>query len=372
MWYGVATLVGTIIGVGIFGLPYAASRAGFFTQLMYLGFFSCIFALLHLMYGEVMLRTHDRYRLPGYVGAYMGERAKRIAQAITIISLAGGMLAYVLVGGSFLRMLTGGIAGSPGTYHVIFWGVMSAVVALGLTTIKRVEIIMLVFMVVIIAAVFLFSFPHLVFENFTNNNLSDLFFPYGISMFALSGSVAIPAVRDMLYGNESKMKRTIIAGTLIPAALYAIFVFSIVGIAGSMTSEDAFSGLQGLFGAPIELLGAAFGILAVATSYLIFGLYLRDTLWYDFNVPRKAAMACALFIPLILLFLRPDSYITVIGFLGAVCGGAESIFIIRIFMRARVKGERKPEYAIAIPAFLLYGLIVFFIAGIGYTIFNGI
>ena len=31
--YGVATLVGTIVGVGIFGLPYAASRAGFFTQL---------------------------------------------------------------------------------------------------------------------------------------------------------------------------------------------------------------------------------------------------------------------------------------------------------------------------------------------------
>lgn len=372
MWYGVATLVGTIIGVGIFGLPYAASRAGFFTQLIYLGFFSCIFALLHLMYGEIMLRTHERYRLPGYVGAYMGERSKRIVQGVTIVSLAGGMLAYVLVGGSFLRMLTGGIAGSLGTYHIIFWGIMSVVVALGLTMIKRAEIIMLVFMVAIIALLFAFSLPHLAFENFMKSDLREFFFPYGISMFALSGAVAIPAVRDMLYGSESKMKRTIIAGTLIPAVLYAIFVFSVFGVAGSMTSDDAFSGLQGLFGAPIELLGAAFGILAVATSYIVFGLYLRDTLWYDFKVPRKAAVAFALFIPLVLLLLRPDSYIAIIGFIGAVCGGAESIFIVAAFMRARVKGERKPEYAVAIPAVLLYGLIIFFALGIGYTIYSGI
>ncbi|OGD23360.1 hypothetical protein A2Z10_02150, partial [Candidatus Azambacteria bacterium RBG_16_47_10] len=290
MWYGVATLVGTIIGVGIFGLPYAAARSGFFVQLSYLGIFAIIFTLLHLMFGEVMLRTTQRYRLSGYIGLYFGEGAKKIILAITIISFFGGMLAYILVGGSFLRALTGGIFGSLSAYYIIFWAAMSIVVALGLSMIKRAEIVMLAFMIAIVALIFFFSIPHVQWDYFMKNNWGDIFFPYGITMFALAGVSAIPAVREIMRGDERKMKKAIIMGTLIPVALYTVFVFAVLGVAGSATSEDAFSGLHGILGAFVESAGAVFGILAVATSYIIFGLYLRDTLWYDFNIPRKVAI----------------------------------------------------------------------------------
>lgn len=372
MWYGIATLVGTIIGVGIFGLPYAASRSGFAVQLAYLGIFFLVFSLIHLMYGEIMLRTHERYRLPGYVGAYFGGAAKRIMQGVTIVSLMGGMLAYVLVGGSFLHMLTNGVFGPMVVYQIIFWAIMSGIVMLGLSMIKRTEMIMLACMVGIIMLLFLFSVSHITLENLTRGDLNNFFFPYGITMFALSGVAAIPAVRDMLAGSERKMKKTIVVGTLIPAVLYAIFVFTVLGVTGSSTSEDALSGLRGILGVPIEFLGVLFGILAIATSYLVFGLYLRDTLWYDFTVPRRVAVAIAVFAPIALVLAYPGNYIMIMSFLGAVCGGVEAIFIAATFMKAKATGKRVPEYAVTLPAFMLYALIGVFIFGIGYMVYNGI
>lgn len=370
MWYGVATLVGTIIGVGIFGLPYAASRAGFFVQLAYLGVFAVVFTVLHLMYGEIMLRTTERYRLPGYAGFYFGSGVKRIMQGVALIGLLGSMVVYVLVGGSFLSILHGGEYSSF-LYQLAFWIIMSGIVVYGLRMVKRTEIVMLICMITIIALIFFFSIPHLTARHLTSINPNNFFFPYGITMFALAGTAAIPALRDIFYTNEKKMKKAIVAGTLIPAALYAVFVFSILGVAGSSTSEDAFSGLHVYAGGSVEFVGALFGVFAVATSYIVFGLYLRDMLWYDFNVSRRIGMAIAVISPIVCAFLYPGSYITIIGFLGAIAGGIEAIFISAAFMRARAKGDRVPEFALSLPATVLYGLIFLFTAGIGYTLLIG-
>lgn len=369
MWYGAATLSGLIVGVGIFGLPYAAARAGFFVQLGYLCVFTLVFTLVHLMYGEIMLRTRERFRLPGYIGLYFGEKAKRVMQIVTLVGLLGGMLAYILVGSTFLRILTGGVFGPVSSYHLIFWAVMSGIVALGLPAVKRMEGIMFVFMIAIIGIIFVSGTPHIAWDHFARIDPSEFFFPYGITMFALAGTAAIPAVRDILFRNERKMKAAIVAGTLIPAALYAIFIFTIFGISGPSTPEDALSGIGAALGASVEYAAMVFGIFAIATSYVVFGLYLRDTLWYDFNVPRKAALATAVFAPIALVLAYPGSYISVIGFLGAIIGGLELIFIIAAFMRARIRGDRDPEYAIALPNTVGYALIAVFAAGIGYTIY---
>ncbi|MEK7494160.1 MAG: aromatic amino acid transport family protein [Patescibacteria group bacterium] len=369
--YGVATLVGTIVGVGIFGLPYAASKAGFFTQLFYLGAFAGVFVLLHLMFAEIMLRTTQRHRLAGYTGVYFGEAAKKFIELITVVGTLGGMLAYLLVGGLFLKTLTGGIFGGIEQYYIIFWALLSFVLFSGLKMVERMEAIMLFFIVVIIALLFVVSIPFVDAANYSFSIPENFFFPYGVTLFALAGTAAIPAVRDMLKNEERKIKKTIIWGTLIPVALYAIFIFSVVGVTGSATSEDALTGLNGILGKPMVLVGALFGLLVISTSYIVFGLYLKDTLWYDFNVHRKVALWFVLAAPLVLVLFQPASFIEIIGFLGAVFGGIEAIFIIATFRQARRHGDRVPEYQLKIPAVILYSLIALFASGIVYTLFDG-
>jgi len=53
----IALLVGTIIGAGIFGIPYVIAQAGFLTGLITLGVLGTAVIILYLYLGEVILRT---------------------------------------------------------------------------------------------------------------------------------------------------------------------------------------------------------------------------------------------------------------------------------------------------------------------------
>ena len=97
--------LGTVIGVGIFGLPFVALRAGFFVVLLYFLVMILIAVLIHLLYGEVVLGTKKIHRLPGYVGEYLGEKWKKICFLVIVVGLMGALLAYLIVGGEFLKSI---------------------------------------------------------------------------------------------------------------------------------------------------------------------------------------------------------------------------------------------------------------------------
>jgi tyrosine-specific transport protein len=96
-----SVFLGTVIGVGIFGLPFVAQKAGFFVVLGYFLFMVLVAILTHLFFGEVALDTKKIYRLPGYVGEYLGQRWKKLSFFITATGLFGALLAYLIIGGQF-------------------------------------------------------------------------------------------------------------------------------------------------------------------------------------------------------------------------------------------------------------------------------
>ncbi|MAF20621.1 MAG: hypothetical protein CMI55_02985, partial [Parcubacteria group bacterium] len=76
--YALSTLVGSIIGVGLYSLPYITARVGIWVMLFYFLVLSLVSILIGLIYGEVILRTKGLHRLPGYAEKYLGLGAKRI------------------------------------------------------------------------------------------------------------------------------------------------------------------------------------------------------------------------------------------------------------------------------------------------------
>jgi len=97
--YALATFVGTVIGVGLFGLPYVALKVGFAVVLFYFIFIGIVTALVLLIYGEIILRTEGVHRLPGYAEKYLGIWGKRVAFLSIVLTLVGALLAYLIVGG---------------------------------------------------------------------------------------------------------------------------------------------------------------------------------------------------------------------------------------------------------------------------------
>ena len=117
-----STLIGTIVGAGIFGLPYVISKSGVIPGIFYFLLLGGSVMLLHLLFGEICLRTGEKHRLMGYASMYLGGWARTLAALATIAGSVGALLVYIIFGGDFLV-----IAASP-FFHIssefasfVFW-----------------------------------------------------------------------------------------------------------------------------------------------------------------------------------------------------------------------------------------------------------
>lgn len=363
----ISTLVGAIVGLGMFGIPYTASRAGFFVGIGYILSLGIVMLLIHLIYGEVIERTKERHRLTGYVEKYLGKKWKKFAGIAIILGVYITLLAYIIVGGKFLALLFPGIL-DPFTLGIIFWFVLSVAVWRGMRTIAAVELGMTAFLILFVVILFVWGVGDIELQNFSAPNLSDIFLPYGVVLFALSGIFAISEIRELLKMDGKRYKQLIVWGSLIPVVIYLIFTVLVVGISGTGTSEEALHGLVAHLGAGITRLGAVFGIFAIATSYLVIGSNLKHTFEYDWHMKRIFSALSATFIPVILFILGLQKFIQVISFSGAIFGAIMGIFVVLIYQKAILSGDKEPGYVLNVPKFVLWGLVALFALGGVYEI----
>jgi len=364
-------ITGTIIGVGLFGLPYAINRVGFFIAIPLFIFLSLAVLCLHLLYGEIVLRTKHTQRLVGYAEKYLGKKAKTLATFTALFGLLGSQLAYLIVGGEFLQFLSKEALGKNIiVYAIIFLAIGSLIVLKGSSVIASFEFLMSLFLVSVILLVFFSAIPSIELINFNKINPVYTFSAYGVIFCSLSGLVAIPETIEYLRKKKNKnSKKIIIAGTILPHLLCIIFAFSVIGLVGSGVNESAIKSLRGFLGENIVILGAIFGIIAVLTSFITIGSALMKILWHDYKLPKMLSWITVSIIPLILFILGFRNFINVIGTVGAVMGGINGILVIMIFRKAKKMGDTKPSYNLHLPNFVKWILVTIFVIGILYEIY---
>lgn len=368
-YFALATLIGTIIGVGMFGIPFVFSRAGIGLGFFYLALVAIILTIIHLMYGEIILRTKGNFRLPGYAEKYLGMKWKKIIGFSNIFGFYGTLIAYLIVGGEFLKIiLSPFLGGESQIYSILFFIIGSYFIFRDVRPIAKTEFYLNIFLLLAIFLISGFAFSKFNILNIKPIDWNNFFLPYGVILFALAGSSAIPELKDVVRANLSSLKKIIIIGTLIPAIIYGIFALAVVGMSGVNTSEEAIAGLTGYLGNKIVFLGALAGFLAVFTSFLVIGLNLKKVFWYDYNIRKNFAWVLAVFVPLVLFLLGIKNFILIIGMVGALLGGFEGIVMIFIYLKSKQKGDRQPEYSINIPRILAYLLALIFVFGIVYQI----
>ncbi len=284
--YPVATLAGTIIGAGIFALPYITLKVGIEVMLGYFLILGGLTTLIHLLFGEVALKTPDFLRLPGYAKIYLGNWGKKIATISTILGFYGAILAYLIIGGEFLKNLLSPIFGGNTVFYTILYFFLGAIlIYFGIRVIAKVEFWGMVLFFIILIAIFFRGFPLFRIENLFafGGGAKDLFLPYGPILFSLWGASAIPEVEELLGKNKNLLKKIILVSILISALVYLLFIFMVLGITGNDTSLEAISGLKIFLGGFVSL-AFLFGILTTFTSFLSIYLTLSNTFWYDFKL----------------------------------------------------------------------------------------
>ncbi len=360
-------MIGMIVGAGTFGLPYVFSQAGFFIGLFYLLVIGLAVLLIHLFYGELILRTNQPHRLVGYAAKYLGPLAKKIATGTVLFEYYGALLVYLILGGQFLAIIFSRWLGGSDFFWVLIFFVLGALGIFGrLNTLARNELWMTALLLLAVVILLIKGAPLIQAVNFSGFNFSKFFLPYGVILFAMAGSAAIPEMRQILRGQENKLKPAIFWGTAIPVLLYFLFALVVVGITGSQTTPEAIEGLVPHLGGWVIMLGAIFGFFAVYTSFLVLGVAIKKVYQHDYGIKGRWAFLLACVIPLAAYLAGVKNFILIIGFIGAVLGGLDGILTILIYFKARRSGDRRPEYRLPWDKVLGSLLIILFSLGIIY------
>ena len=168
-FYAIAILIGMIVGAGIFGIPYVVAQAGFVIGLFYLALLGGAVILVHLFYGEIILRTNQEHRLIGYATKYLGSRAKKIATITVLFEYYGSLLAYIIIGGNFLMILLGQFfGGNEVLWATLFFVVGAGLIFCGLRTIVKNELLLTGLLLLTLAAVLFSGIPQIDFTNLKN------------------------------------------------------------------------------------------------------------------------------------------------------------------------------------------------------------
>ncbi|HLC89632.1 MAG TPA: aromatic amino acid transport family protein [Patescibacteria group bacterium] len=370
-FYALATFTGTIIGVGIFGLPYATAQIGFIPILFYFAFLGLITILIHLIFGEICLRTPGAHRLPGLAEIYLGKRIKWISVFSNTIGLLGANLAYLIVGGSFLASFFAPIfAGPELAYILIFYFSGALIIYLGTKTISESEFFSLIIFFIILFFLFAKGSFNINLANLATIDLKNLILPYGVILFSLAGMSVIPEIKEILGQKNRFLKNIIITGTIIPIFTYLIFIILVLGVNGAQTSPDALNGLVNALGQNIVGYGFLFGVITTFTSYLTIGITIKKIFWYDLNFSHFSAWIIACFTPLLLYLIGFNDFIKIIAFIGAVTIGIDGITVFLIHQKAKKQGKVKPIYEIKLAKPIIYLIMAIFLAGVVVEIVN--
>lgn len=360
LWQGARPLIGTAVGVGIFGLPYVFSQAGYSYGLLALVLVAALSLLTFYLYADLLAITKGHVRFVAVVGHQLGPMGRVVATVAYLASLWGAMLAYVIIGGQFTANVFQPLFhGAEFTYQVIFWLVASVSMVGGTLFVRRLQATLIPLFFVMIVALTLYALPHLQVAYLTTVNTSHIFLPFGALVFAFSGFSAVPECRDALGRQVSLTRPALLLGAAIIATLYGLFTFAIVGMTGPFTSEQAVDGLRFIASPWLSIFVSAIGLCTVFTAFITVGNSLMNSLMYDFRQRFLSSWWLTVTLPLCVFVFGARDFIEVIGVTGGLLGGLSGIVLLVAYERARMTAQL-PKRALAIPQiFVVLAFLVF-------------
>lgn len=382
MWLGVTTLIGTIVGAGILGIPYVVAQSGFLIGGVMILLLGLALMMLNLFTGEIVLGAEKQHQLTGYAEKYLGKWGKRTMAFSMIFTIYGALTAYLIGEGETLKAVFKAVFGpffnvDQIIYSLIFFVVVFFIILKGVKAAGKAELILILLLFLIVALIGIFSFGQIDGENLKTLNIAKFFIPYGVIFFALMGSPAVPEMQEVMERNGKKMKKAIVIGSLAPIVLYLVFAVFVIGVIGL----DNFEVLQpneriatvALSIYSLPLLGTFANIMAVLamfTSFLTLGIALVELYNYDYGLSRSKSLLLVFSVPLLITIFKLSTFIVVIGTAGAIAGGLEGIVIILMYWKAKKMRDREPEYSMGMHKFLGVTLMILFGLGVMYQIYS--
>ena len=328
---------------------------------------------VNLFVGEIVLSTKGQHQLTGYAERYLGKWGKRLFTFSMVFGIYGALTAYLIGEGVTLQAIFG--FGMPIIYTLIFFVLASFIVYKGVKALGETELILVTFLFVVAILISIFSYQQIDLNNLKTFDLAKIFLPYGVIVFAFMGLPAVPELQEVLGRDRKLMKKAIIVGSIMPIILYIIFTFVVMSVVGlgefellGPNQRIATVALS-MYSLPwLGILANILAVLAMFTSFLTISLALIEMYHYDFGISRNIAIFLTLLLPLLAVLFNLTTFILILGVTGAITGGIDGILIILMSWKAKLLGDRKPEYFLHSHKWIGILLIVMFVFGVIYQL----
>ncbi|MFP4424612.1 MAG: aromatic amino acid transport family protein [Candidatus Woesearchaeota archaeon] len=363
----IATLVGCIVGAGMFAIPYAVAQAGFLTGLLIILVIGLCALTVNLYVGEVFLRTEGNHALTTLASRYLGKKGKGIMKTAMILGIYGGLIAYIIGEGAAISSMTGI---NPLIGSIVFSIMMAGILFFDIGFLERVELLLVSFIGLLVLGVFFFSFGNINTTHLSLFQADQLLVPFGVVLFAYSGVLAIGEMKEELGENKQKMKRAIVIGSIIPIILYVLFSLLVVGVTGSHTTEIATIGLGEVVGTHLLVIGNLFVIIAMATSFLTTAYALKEMYMEDHDMQNTKAWGLVMIVPLVIAFSGITSFISALDISGALATGAIYLLVIFMHKKAKEMGDNTPQFSVPYHPLLMGVFMLIFVSGIIYQVIH--
>jgi len=368
LFEAVAIISSGTIGAGVLGIPYAVAQVGLPLGLFYIILIGLLVTGLHLLVGDVTLRTKKGFQLVGIARRFLGRKGGIFMSILMYTMLVGTLVVYIIGEGEALKALFGG---DSTVWSVTFFIAASVLIYFGLETLKKVELILTGAILSVIILIAALSAPYFQPVNIRYFDLAKLFFPYGVLLFAFHGVTFIPEAQKLLQGEQKKFKQAIIISGVITIIAYVLFALAVVGVTGAETTQVATIGLGEVIGSYMLAIGNAFAAMTMATSFMVIGVTVKDSLRIDYGSSNLVATTLACGVPFLIFLFGLRDFIMVIDMVGGVVISLEMIILVFIYWKASQEGEVCPvQYKLHHSLLIVMTALTIFTLGSIYSIWN--
>ncbi len=303
-WRATALVVGTQIGAGVLGLPYAIKGLGPFLGALAIvlgAFLSLATALLVI---EALAVSGPRHHYFSLVKERFGEKIGYAAVVLFLLSAMGALTAYTAGIGEVIADV---LPVDARYTSIVAWALLSIVVFLGLRTSSRVELVLSSLMVLLFLGVVAYYLPMASFEEaefVPDIPLSVFVTAVVVSIFAFFSHIVIPDV-VRIAGSPADATEALWRAYIVTSSIYIAFALTVVGVLGEETPEIAIIALDELY--PwVNLIP----ILTMATSFIGVGTGAMDML--KEIVGKRVLSWLFVVIPPLLFFLSGSTFFNAI------------------------------------------------------------
>ncbi len=345
----VSMFAGTIIGAGVFSLPYILSKTGMLLGGALLLLFSAFYAVIYRRYADVYHQFHGEEQNHRFV--YLSERllspaAAGTAAFVVIAELFFTLAAYIILSASFA-----GLLGVP--QHIawfVFWAIGSTLLFARARMLGIFEFLGTLGIIAIgVLFVVLRGTASLPLFPANTPTLPEVLSFFGVLVFMLSGRPAVPEAYKFFSGKRMPWN-VLVLGVAVPLVFYVFFGVGVLHLT-AYPATDTVSGLVALPPLVTCLIGIL-GLLTLLTSYLTIGDNAKDILEDDVFHEKTHAVTLTLFLPLLLVMFGLREFITVIGVAGGIFLALEAIFINRMWERTF---RASPLAPMSVAIYLVFG-----------------